>query len=153
MSTIIKASNGGEILVDETDAALVSQWKWRVSPQGYASRTGYKNGRFIKILMHRLIMEPIPEGLEVDHINRNRLDNRRENLRVVTHAVNQRNSGMASNNTSGYRGVCWDKSKRKWKAATKHDGRHVMIGRFATAEDAHKAYVEYMSKLPGYIQH
>lgn len=136
----IMLSNGGLALVDDQDFELLNRWRWHRSQNGYAMRSSYRG----KVVMHRLIMSPAPSGLEVDHINRDKLDNRRSNLRWVTHSVNQRNNPAQANNTSGYRGVCWDRTRGKWRAATKHDGRHVLIGRYDTAEEASTAYEAYV---------
>jgi hypothetical protein len=132
----INLSNGGAALIDDADFELVNRWKWRRSENGYAVRTSWKG----KILMHRLVIGVIPKGLEVDHINRIKLDNRRCNLRAVTHSENQRNTPKQSNNTSGFKGVSWDKSRGKWRAATKHNGKHILIGRFNTPQEASRAY-------------
>ena len=72
-----------EAKVDVSDFDYLSQWKWKLHKNGYA----YRNSRHGNIYMHRLILNP-PNGLETDHINLDRLDNRRENLRAVTHAEN-----------------------------------------------------------------
>lgn len=132
---LIPLSNGGSAVVDQEDFAHLSKWKWHRSQGGYARRTGWK----VVISMHRLITT-CPSGLEVDHINRDKLDNRRENLRVVNHSINQHNTPAQCDNTSGYKGVCFDKSRNRWRAATKHGGRHILIGRYATAEEADAAY-------------
>jgi AP2 domain/HNH endonuclease len=94
-------------------------------------------------LLHRLIVNP-PESFEVDHINRNRLDNRKVNLRLATKSQNAMNKDRLANNTSGYKGVSWHKKSQKWRATmTKRvDGldTHIHIGTFETAELAAKAY-------------
>jgi len=94
----IELSQGFKALVDEEDYPAVSQYKWSVMRHKgnnyYALRMEKINGRNKVVLMHRFILGKIPEGYEVDHINRNGLDNRRSNLRIVTrqeNLANQRN--------------------------------------------------------------
>jgi len=79
-----------------------------------------------------------PSGC-LDHINRLTGDNRISNLREVTYSENQQNTLLQSNNTSGYRGVVWDKKKRRWKAHIKLNGKRHHLGSFITAEVAHEA--------------
>lgn len=77
----------------------------------------------------------------IDHINGNRLDNRIENLRDVTRQQNSWNLQKAkSNSKSGYLGVCWRPTKKKWKAEIRINGKKVWLGHFATAEEASVAY-------------
>lgn len=145
-------SNGGFALVDDADFEHLAHWRWHRHPGGYAARTA-NGGR--KVLMHREIAAP-PAGLEVDHINRDKLDNRRANLRVVDHPTNQRNTGPQANNTSGYKGVTWDKNRQKWVAKTRHLGKHIFIGRFGTAEEAADAYetcVRGLTVVPQVAEH
>jgi len=100
--------------VDEGDFEWLNQWKWHITNKGYAARTlhsGKRPNRLYKTLfMHRLINDT-PGGFETDHINRNKLDNRRENLRSVTNTQNQLNKGLQKNNKSGVAGVCWHVDK------------------------------------------
>lgn len=142
----IPLSNGGVAVIDDADYEFISRWKWKRHPQGYACRTSWKDGGWICVLMHRIITMP-SEGLEVDHRDWNKLNNQRHNLRVVTHATNERNKPISRRNTSGYKGVCWDKRRRKWVAKTKHDGHHVNLGRFEKIEDAVTAYESFVSTL------
>ena len=82
---------------------------------------------------------------EVDHINGDGLDNRRENLRVCNRLVNMKNKKRYSSNTSGYVGVNWSKKTKKWEASVQVDGRRVHLGSFISSEHANevrKAYVE-----------
>ncbi len=88
--------------------------------------------------MHNLIMCP-PEGLYVDHINGNGLDNRRSNLRIVTKQQNTFNSAHKGG-TSKYKGVCLEKESGMWKAYITKDGKKKSIGRFALEDDAARAY-------------
>jgi hypothetical protein len=89
----IVLKSGDVVLVDDDDFAWLSRWKWKLHKEGYACRTGWDKVRqaWTCVLMHRVIVQPA-DGLEVDHINRQRLDNRRGNLREVTHQENCANT-------------------------------------------------------------
>lgn len=82
---------------------------------------------------------------EIDHINRDRADDRWENLRQLSHRLNSLNRGLHSNNTSGFKGVCWDKHQRKWVSQTRVNYRRINLGTFNTKEEAHQAYLDYYS--------
>lgn len=83
----------------------------------------------------------------IDHINRIRNDNRICNLREVSCKQNLENSGMWNTNTSGYKGVCWNKRAKKWIAQITHNYKHQNLGYFDTKEEAHEAYKEAAIKL------
>lgn len=133
------AIHGGAVaLVDLEDVELVSAHKWYMR-NGYAvtayhvpgSKKG-ESGRTANVYMHRLLMGPPPEaGLHVDHVNRDRLDNRRSNLRWVTPAQNSQN---AEGRSGLYKGV--KKDDARWAARLR--GLH--LGSFATPEEAAKVY-------------
>jgi len=89
--------------------------------------------------MHRVILDA-PPAVEVDHINRNGLDNRRANLRLATRAENTRNAKLSRRNTSGFRGVSFDHFSGRWLAIVKSDGKTYRLGAFATPEEAAFAY-------------
>ncbi len=80
--------------------------------------------------------------MEIDHKDRNRLNDRIENLRISTHWQNTLNVGIKSNNTSGYKGVCWDKRAMKWMAKIQVHGRNIFLGYFQDPTDAHVAYAK-----------
>jgi len=73
---------------------------------------------------------------EIDHKNLDKSDDRFSNLRPATHAQNLRNVGRLRNNSSGIKGVTWDKSRRKWSASITVDGRQYNLGRFASLKAA-----------------
>lgn len=79
------------------------------------------------------------DGLQVDHRNRNRLDNRRTNLRIVTHAQNMHNKSLYCNSTSGFRGVTWSQTRKQWRARVGVDGKRIHLGYFKHKHDAAEA--------------
>lgn len=126
---------GGTVLIDEVDYPMVCGFTWRTNGKhGYAvTRRPRLGGEGEKIYMHRLIMGA-PADLEVDHVNRNTLDNRRENLRLVTHTINCRNSKIHANNTSGYSGIA--RKRENWRAYITIDGKQQALGVFKNKTDA-----------------
>ena len=82
----------------------------------------------------------IPKGLQIDHINRNKSDNCISNLRLATIGQNQHNRDKSKNNTSGYKGIVWDKSRNKWRAQIKINNKVINLGRFILLDDAQNAY-------------
>ena len=141
--TEIQLTNGGIALVDEEDYERVSRYKWHWTEQGktkYAhTMTSRKSGKRTSIQMHRLILGI--EG-EVDHVNRNGLDNRRENLRPATRNQQMQNAAKRTTGgtTSRFKGVCWWAGK--WQANINANGRQFYLGRFDDEEEAARAYDE-----------
>jgi hypothetical protein len=88
-----------------------------------------------------------PEGMEVDHINRDPSDNRKENLRLATHRQNLYNSTYP--NQWGCKGVTLDVARNKWRAQIRIDGRKVNLGRYETFEEAAEAYRKAATELHG----
>lgn len=134
----IRLSQGKYAIVDDRDYDELSQWKWKYS-NGYAVRSVYQNGKQRTISMHRMVANT-PSGKDTDHISGNTLDNRRENLRVCSHAENQRNRKMSKNNKSGYKGVVWAKHTMRWKTQIMVENKPKHIGYFNNIIDAAIAY-------------
>lgn len=139
----IKLTQNQYTLVDNKDYLWITRHKWYISSTGYAIRTIYLGGgranQICKtIRLHREILG-VRDG-EVDHANRDKLDNRRSNLRIASHQFNSANRSKPKNNTSGYKGVYWDKKKKRWKAQIKVNQKKVYIGRFKDPIEAAKAY-------------
>lgn len=135
----VKLTNGRTMLIDRADYDYVSQFTWRQNQNGYADRNEYishENGRRIQkmIVLHRYLMGNPTQ--EVDHINGNRLDNRRANLRVCTRQENTMNRKKRKNCSSSYKGVFWHHGKQIWVA--KVQGKQ--IGTFREEVDAATAY-------------
>lgn len=142
----IPLTRGQTAIVDLKDFAWLSQWNWRAhwspgSKSFYAVREASTKEGNRDIKMARLIMGE-PSGREVDHWNHDTLDNRKQNLRKCTHAQNGKNRGKQANNTSGFKGVCWNKLRSKWIAQLEVNKKHVNLGYFAEKEEAAHAYDE-----------
>jgi hypothetical protein len=115
---------------------------WYVSG-GYIIYQPVINGKRINVRLHRLIMN-CPENMLVDHINREPLDNRKSNLRIVTEQENLNNKGNYKNNTSGMKGVAFNKSRNRWRAIISvGDGKQRTIGSFKTKEEAEQCMITY----------
>lgn len=104
-------------------------------------------------LWHLLIWEhfngPIPKGLQVDHINNIITDNRINNLQLLSHKDNVRYRLKQKNNTSGYAGVSWNKSSKKWIVHIRIDGKQKHLGYFESPEAASQAYLKAKIKYHG----
>ena len=134
-------------LVDDEDGHQAA-YHWYLSNAGYARRhTPQRSGRRRTVLLHREILGLVHgDGLEADHVDGNRLNNRRSNLRAVTPAENSQN--LASRpGTSRYRGVSWCKRARKWQAQAKANGRIHYLGKFADEHEAGRVASEYRLQI------
>lgn len=144
----IPLSKGKVAIVDDCDYEYLSRWRWYYS-SGYAKRTVYKGKN---VYMHRDLANT-PDGMDTDHINHNKLDNRRENLRACTRTQNQRNISMIKSNKSGKKGVSWHSSAKKWEACIKFCGKKIYLGIYDDVEDASRAYNEKSVELFGEFSH
>ena len=142
----VPLSNGQQALVSDEDfMACLGKMPWSVGADGYAMRyikgTGRKNRKFM--YLHVFIAERI--GLdctnEVDHKDRNKLNNQRDNLRAATRSQNAVNREVQTNNTSGARGVRWSIGASKWCAEIKVDGKSIHLGLYNTIGAAEAAYL------------
>jgi len=143
----IKLTQGKYAIVDDEDFEWLNQWKWYYGCDDYAIRAIYYPQRR-NICMHRLIINT-PQGMETDHRNGNKLDNRRSNLRICTTAQNQMNRGAPSNNKSGYKGVYWSKQRKKWAVFIGFNSKLRIIGFFDNKIQAAKVYNQKAIELFG----
>jgi len=130
----IKLTQGKYALVDDDMFEYLNQWKWCITSTGYAIT---RNKSQI-IYMHRLLNNTSIE-METDHINRNKLDNRRKNLRTSTKMLNGRNREENKNNTSGYKGISWKNRDKRWQAYIKVNYKLINLGHFKNLMDAIEA--------------
>ncbi len=136
----ISLTRGVSAVVDDDDYEKLSQYNWQARVQTYtglfrAKRTGKEK----EVDMARQIMN-CPDGLEVDHINGDLLDNRKCNLRICTHQENMRNRRLQKNNTTGYRGVSYASRDGIYTAQIYLNRKCIRLGRFKTPDAAAIAY-------------
>lgn len=138
---LINLTGGKFAKVSREDFKRINASKWYCSTFGYAVRFINRNGHKICIFMHREILRT-PDGMETDHINMDKLDNRRENLRLCNKRQNQgnRNGSRYTTKTSSFKGVRWHKRELTWQAYITKNGRYHHLGTFSVETDAAKAY-------------
>lgn len=122
--------------------SYLCRYKWNKSDTGYAR--ALIDGKWHKL--HRLVMGA-PKGLQVDHINGDRLDNRKNNLRICDNGQNARNRDKQKNNTTGYKGVY--KRGLRYCAKLVVDGKQHHLGTYDTPKEAATAYNNGALKLFG----
>lgn len=146
----ISLTRGKVAFVDDEDFAEISKFKWHFDGSGYASRDVHRGEKKGKIRMHRFLLGvPDFDKRQVDHINGNRLDNRRSNLRLVLQSENKLNVRRHRDNKSGFKGVSLHRPTGKWIAFIMARGKHKYLGLFQTPEAAHARYCEAADELHG----
>ena len=147
----ITLTKGYEAIIDADDVDIVARYHWSariVRNTVYGQRADWSTGKMKLVRLHREIMQP-PDGLVVDHISGDGLDNRRSNMRLVTVALNARNQRLKGDNTSGLKGVSWRSDTRKWRANINLDGKQYSLGCYNTKDQASAAYAEASARLHG----
>jgi len=146
---------GGKFaLVDDEDYEFLNQWKWYQHFSGMVVRNEPldvvidRMHRQSVVFMHRVIMNT-PKGMDTDHIDGNRQNNQKGNLRVCSHSENMRNRKLNKNSTSGYKGVHWSSKYRTWIARIQVNGSRLYLGKFHNLEDAARIYDKEAKKHHG----
>lgn len=133
----VKVSNGDRLLLDDH--------KWYLSPGGYVVRSYRQSGKTINLYLHQVILGK-KRGMVIDHINGNKLDNRRSNLRFVSPLINSHNS-VKTRSKSGLRGVSWSTKDNRFIARVSVKGINYIAGYFRDSEEASVAYYEKKAKI------
>jgi hypothetical protein len=136
MTKRIPLGRGLFALIDDEDYELIAAFSWHL--HGSSNCEGYYAASNVK--MHRMIINA-PPGTVVDHINGNKLDNRKKNLRFCTHAENQQNT-KSRGGSSRYKGVHYNKKSKKWLGAFMFNGTHYYCGMFESEKECARAVDE-----------
>lgn len=129
---------------DPQDWEIMKQYSWFLDSNGYA-RTSI-NGKHPSF--HRMILEIGDKDIQIDHINKDKIDNRRSNLRICNNQKNSFNKRKYITNTSGYKGVYFDKDRNKWRASIMIDGKsYKSPKRYNTPSEAYEWYMMMSDKL------
>lgn len=143
----VALSRGLVALVDDEDYERINQHNWYCDAKGYAVRSEYPEGKQQVVRMHRIIINAPPE-MTVDHINGDRLDNRKQNLRLATKQQQLRNRPKFKSSRWQYKGV-QQRETGRWRATINNEGKAYSLGSFGTEVEAAKAYDAKAKELFG----
>ena len=129
---VINSKKYGEHIafVDKDNLDLIQNNTWRLTPKGYLVNKQ-------NIRLHRIITN-CPKNLTVDHINKNKLDNRSANLRICTNAENQQNKSKDTNNKSKCKNVYYEKARNTYRVRICIDGKHINLGSYPNTDKGFK---------------
>jgi hypothetical protein len=131
-----------KILLDKNDYEQLKDISWHIGAKGYVMSNN-------NLYLNRVIMKT-PKGMDTDHINGNKLDNRKQNLRIATRTQNNLNKGKQSTKASSkYKGVGWDKNRSLWMSFTTIKNKFKSFGRFKTEKEAAIKYNQEIIKYYG----
>ncbi len=136
---------GEEFYFDLEDYDEVKKYSWYINDNGYVRTNSFGKLTYL----HNLVFNKKNQNNNIDHINRNKTDNRKSNLRECTQLENNRNIGLAKNNSSGFTGVGYDKKNKKWTARIVVNYKDIHLGRFLNKEDAIKTRLQAELKYFG----
>lgn len=142
--------SGERFYFDKEDYDLVKQYCWGIDSQNGYIKTIDKINKTGKLYLHRLVMGCVKgDGIIIDHINRNRIDCRKSNLRFVNNIQSAINKGIKSNNTSGKVGVSWSKDYNKWESYITVNKKRLHLGLFDDFNEAERVRIEAEEKYFG----
>lgn len=153
----VPLTKGYEAVIDAADVPLVQDFHWRVMEirrrDGsiraiYAGSSQRSEGKRQTVYMHRVVLG-VSGGFFADHRDRDGLNNRRTNLRTATPTQNAYNRIASRNNTSGAKGVTWNKSLGKWQTSIRASGKSFHLGTFTDFKEATAAYAKACADLHG----
>lgn len=133
------------LLSDEDKDLTALSWYAHRSGDGFYAAHREGTGDRARVWMHREVMrrilgrEVLPTEI-VDHIDQNKMNNQRDNLRVATRSQNEANKTIWGRGVSRYRGVSWSKQKKKWKASIQVNNKQIHLGYFTTENEAALAW-------------
>ncbi len=137
-------------LVDDDSYEYLNQWKWNLRNDGYVGRSTYYDKIRKTVLIHRIIFDlKRGDGKQVDHKNLNKLDNRKENLRLCTTSQNHYNIPETVKNTSGQKGVYWHSRDKIWYSQIQVNKKSIFLGRYDELNGAKEAYRQAALKYHG----
>src|SRR5947209_9538506 len=125
---MLELTQGRVAIIDDEDYERVIRHQWHFTKQGYAAGWVAASGRREKVLLHRFILAA-PENINVDHVNGNKLDCRRSNLRLATRTENARNQRKRVS-ISKYKGIAWHERAHKWQVGICINGKRHHLGLF-----------------------
>lgn len=146
MAKLLRVRGAGWCVVDNDMYDQLARYRWGVNNWGYANRATYDNTKRCKVAcvyLHRVIL---PGVKLVDHINRDKLDNRRTNLRPSDKSKNAINSKIPTTNRSGVKNVFFWNHRRQWVAKVDRNGRDILIGNFNNKQDAINALDAFLKR-------
>lgn len=123
---------GLERAIVDSDMAHLSEHLWCLNGQGYAITR--LEGKLVRL--HHMVLGTPPKGMVVDHISRDKLDNRLSNLRFATLSLNATNASLGVNNKSGYKSIHWNKNSSKWTVQIMLEGTRHCLGNYSDLEEA-----------------
>jgi hypothetical protein len=130
-------------IIDAKYLSEVNKYSWSLVPKGYVQSSKGFLHRFILNIENKLI-----PGLDIDHIDRNRLNNRSSNLRICTKLENNRNRTKSKNKSSIFIGVAWVKRDKKWRGQIGHQNKTINLGYFDDEIEAAQTYDEALANIP-----